>query len=194
MSDLLESALRQSVEVLAEIGVDFAVVGGMAVSVRAEVRFTQDVDIVVAVRSDDGAEQLVHELTQRGYRATAIVEQKETTRLATARLISPSKVIVDLIFATTGIELQIVEHATHIRMDEELSVPFSGAEELLAMKVLSMVPDRPQDEIDARNLLAYNSDIDLDRVRMYLQTMTTRRFHRGQNLENKLSKLLAPRS
>jgi hypothetical protein len=41
-------------------GKRFALVGGLAVSVRAEVRFTRDVDLAVAVSSDAEAESLVH--------------------------------------------------------------------------------------------------------------------------------------
>jgi hypothetical protein len=37
----------------------FALVGGLAVSVRAEVRFTRDVDLVVLVAGDSEAESLI---------------------------------------------------------------------------------------------------------------------------------------
>jgi hypothetical protein len=45
-------------------------------SVRAEVRFTRDVDIAVAVGDDAEAEALVHGLGARGYGAVATVEHE----------------------------------------------------------------------------------------------------------------------
>jgi hypothetical protein len=52
----------------------FALVGGLAVSVRAEVRFTRDVDLAVHVLDDADAEQLVYDLRLIGYTAVASVE------------------------------------------------------------------------------------------------------------------------
>jgi hypothetical protein len=51
-------------------------VGGLAVSVRAEVRFTRDVDIAVAVADDAEAESLTYELRLAGYTAVASVENR----------------------------------------------------------------------------------------------------------------------
>ncbi len=57
-----ERALAAVVQELLARGRESAVVGGLAVSVRAEVRFTHDVDVAVIVADDAEAEQLVHDL------------------------------------------------------------------------------------------------------------------------------------
>ena len=80
----------------------FALVGGLAVSVRAEVRFTRDVDLVVLVADDSEAESLIYELRSAGYSAVASVEHETRHRISTVRLMSPSKVKVDLLFASSG--------------------------------------------------------------------------------------------
>ncbi|MBL8899776.1 MAG: hypothetical protein JNM84_19250 [Planctomycetes bacterium] len=49
----------------------FALVGGLAVSVRCEPRFTRDLDLAVAVASDLEAEALVREWIRGGYRILA---------------------------------------------------------------------------------------------------------------------------
>ena len=54
----LADALRLIVTELRANGVGFALVGGLAVSVRTEPRFTRDVDVAVAVGSDSEAESL----------------------------------------------------------------------------------------------------------------------------------------
>lgn len=55
----LEAALVTLLARLAEHDARFAIVGGLAVSVRTEPRFTRDADVCVAVDDDREAEDLV---------------------------------------------------------------------------------------------------------------------------------------
>lgn len=71
-----ERALRAIVFELTKSHRAFALVGGLAVSIRAEVRFTRDVDLAVVVRDDADAEALVRELSAVGYRALVVVEHE----------------------------------------------------------------------------------------------------------------------
>jgi hypothetical protein len=52
-----------------------------------------------------------YRLTLRGYRAVATVEQKAVNRLATVRMIAPAGAKVDLLFATSGLEPELVGRA-----------------------------------------------------------------------------------
>ena len=61
----------------------------MAVSVRAEPRFTRDIDLAVAVADDASAETLVSSLQGRGYSLQLSLEQAAIGRLATVRLLAP---------------------------------------------------------------------------------------------------------
>ena len=110
-------------------------------------------------------------------------------RLATVRLLSRSGVIVDLIAASGGVEPEIVARATPVDFGLERAVPVARAEDLLAMKVLSMTARRLQDRIDAGSLLAMNPELDLDAVRVALTTIQSRGFHRGQDLSSKLQRI-----
>jgi|HubBroStandDraft_6_1064221.scaffolds.fasta_scaffold342659_2 hypothetical protein len=168
----------------------FAVVGGLGVSVRGEVRFTRDVDLAVLVHDDLDAEKLARDLRATGYAIVALVEHDEARRLATMRLRSPSGVTVDLLTASSGIEAEIVARATAVDIDGVGAVPVAQAEELLAMKVLSMDDRRLQDRIDAFTLLEVNREIDLGRVRADLRLIEERGFHRKQDLTAKLQRLL----
>jgi hypothetical protein len=85
----LERALAAAAQDIAAEGKRFALVGGLAVSVRTEVRFTRDVDLAVAVDDDTAAESLVYALGSRGYTTVASVEHEAQSRLATIRLRSP---------------------------------------------------------------------------------------------------------
>lgn len=79
----VERALTGAAADLAAAGQRFALVGGLAVSVRAEVRFTRDVDFAVAVNDDAEAESLVYRLRGCGYRALASVEHETRKRFST---------------------------------------------------------------------------------------------------------------
>lgn len=57
-----DDALRDIVASLRRRDRRFALVGGLAVSVRAEVRFTRDVDIALVAQADDDVERLIREL------------------------------------------------------------------------------------------------------------------------------------
>lgn len=131
----IERTLARAVQDLREEGRRFALVGGLAVSVRAEVRFTRGVDLAVAVRDDNEAEALVHSLKSRGYSVTASVEHESQARLATIRLRSPLGVKVDLLFASSGIELETAERATQVGLPLIGAVPTARPEGLLALKI-----------------------------------------------------------
>lgn len=50
----LTQALRHASEELSAVGVPWALVGRLAVAVRAEPRFTRDIDLALAVRRPHG--------------------------------------------------------------------------------------------------------------------------------------------
>jgi hypothetical protein len=116
----LESVAVHAKETLADLGYPWALVGGLAVSARAEPRFTRDVDFAVALKSDREAETLILAIQARGYQIDTILEQESTGRLATVRLVAPGSgeygVILDLLFASSGIEPEVVERATVIEV------------------------------------------------------------------------------
>jgi len=188
----VQQALASAAHNLAKRGRPFALVGGLAISVRAEVRFTRDVDLAVAVLDDQEAEGLIFELKSAGYRAVAMVEHEARGRLSTTRLMSPHGIKVDLLFASSGIESEIVSLATVVALPRIGPVPVARAEELLAMKVLSMTERRLKDVIDARSLIEYNPELNLEAVRANLRLIRERGYDRGEDLDAKLAGLLRP--
>jgi hypothetical protein len=77
-------ALERISVALHDASVPFALVGGLAVSVRAEPRFTRDVDLAVAVTDDAAAEALVRRLAGDGWRVGTVIEQEAVERLVVA--------------------------------------------------------------------------------------------------------------
>jgi len=58
----LDSLLRQIAKILNDQREVWALVGGLAVSVRTEPRFTRDLNLAVAVSNDREAESILHNL------------------------------------------------------------------------------------------------------------------------------------
>jgi hypothetical protein len=149
------------------------------------------VDVAVQARDDDDVEKLVLELRAKRYDVIALVEHDEAKRLATVRLRDPSGITVDLLTASSGIETEIVDRATEIVVEGIGALPVAQAEELLALKVLSMDARRLQDRIDAVRLLEVNRSLDVERARDDLRLIDARGFGRRQDLMAKLEDVLA---
>ncbi len=177
-----EAATRASAE-LTELGARFALVGGLAVSVWGEPRYTRDVDLAVAVERDDEAEQLVYELGARGYEVVTIIEQTKPKRLATARLrrAEDRAVFIDLLFASSGIERELA--AAAVRIDD---VPVGRVGHLLALKVLSESERRLQDRIDIQELAKVATEEDWRTAEAMVRLIKERGFHRGRALVTRL--------
>jgi len=193
----LELALRGIAHLLSDAGVPFALVGGLAVSVRVEPRFTRDVDVAVAVASDAEAEYVIGRLVAAGCRITTAVEQVAAGRLATVRLLvgsAPDAAVVDLLFASCGIEAEVVADAEPLDVLAGVRMPVAGTGHLIAMKLLSRDDQRrPQDLVDLRGLLGQASAADMARAREAIALITARGYHRGRDLVTELRGLLPRR-
>ena len=191
----LARTLGLTLDSLDSLGARAALVGGLAVSARTEPRFTRDLDLAVAVRDDTAAEALLAELMTAGFRLLTTVEQDAAGRLATARLVPPGEaddeLVVDLLFASSGIEPEIVAAAAPLELFPRLTVPVAVPGHLLALKVLSLDDaTRPQDRLDVHALATAATPEDLQMARRALATIAERGFARQQDLAGKLDGLL----
>jgi hypothetical protein len=116
MSDSVFHALADAVGALTEASVRHALVGGLAVSAHGHVRFTRDADLALSVANDSEAERVVFCLQQRLFSVSTLLEQETTGRIATVRLRHPNGVIVDCLFASSGIESEVVARAQRLEL------------------------------------------------------------------------------
>lgn len=159
---------------------------------RTQPRFTRDLDVAVAVSSDPEAENLIRQLLIEGYQIEALLEQLSLGRLATVRLRPPEgREIVDLLFASSGIEPEIVEGADRLEVFPTLVVPVACRGDLIAMKILARDDaSRPQDRVDIQALLKSAGPEDLERARRALRWIAERGSARGRDLQDLLQKSL----
>jgi predicted nucleotidyltransferase len=174
---------------LRAIGVRWALVGGLAVSVRSEPRTTRDIDVAIAVTGDSEAEQVVQALRNRGYLEEEVMDHRDIDRLSTVRFRhrdDGSGVVCDVLFATAGIEPEAVAAAEILEVLRGLYAPVARTGHLLAFKILALRPDRPQerpqDFADIRELLQVADDAELRRARAALELISRRGFDRGKDL------------
>ena len=184
----VESALRRATADLNAIGARWALIGGLAVSVRTVPRFTRDLDFAVAVANDGEAEDVVHRLRARGYEPVEVLEQDYVERLSGVRLARKgSDVIVDLLFASSGIENEIVADADRLEVLPRLTIPVATTAHLIATKVLA---GRSQDLTDLGYLVTEASPADLDIAREATKLIQTRGFNREQDVTADLELLI----
>jgi hypothetical protein len=191
----LETILRRIQTELNGQGKRWSLVGGLAVVVRGEPRFTRDADLAVAVGDDAEAEALVRWLQSRGYRVMATVEQQATGRLATVRLLPPGEdeegIVLDLLFASSGIESEVATASEILEILPGLRLPVARTSHLIALKVLSRDDiRRPTDLADLRSLIRRASAADLREARVLLALIEERGFHRDRDLPSLFQQLL----
>jgi hypothetical protein len=193
----LDATLRRITQHLVDAEAAFALIGGLAVSIRTEPRFTRDADLVVAVAGDDEAEALLHRLHAEGYQLGTVLEQNAVGRLATVRLqwsTESQGPIVDLLFASSGIEADIVREADLLEVLPQLTMPVARTGHLIALKLLSRNDvDRPQDVIDLRALVRAATDEELARAREAVRLIEARGYNRGRQLESRLEECIRDR-
>jgi hypothetical protein len=191
MSTLFQSVLREAATDLTDAGVDFAVVGGVAVGAHAVLRYTQDIDLAVAVSDDRQAKSVGAFLIRRGYRPMTEIDQTAVDRLATLRLLShqlpadldPTEApLLDIIFASCGIEAELVSSAEPIEILPGITLPTTRIPHLIAMKLLSESDERPIDRSDLQALIGAATDADLAEIPPLLDLIIDRGYARDKDL------------
>jgi hypothetical protein len=128
-----------------------------------------------------------------GYTFFASVEH-DNGRLATVRLtqsIGGVSVLVDVLFASSGIEPEIARSAEELEVVPGLTLPVATTGHLIALKLLARDDlSRPQDLADLQGLLAAATDEDLSEARDAARLITDRGFNRDRDLLASLDELL----
>jgi len=190
----VHSVVLQAIEDLEKASLNWALVGGLAVSARGAPRFTGDVDFAVAVANDRDAEAATFRMQRRGYVVLMTVEHKQVGRLSTVRLRGPGRprVVVDLLFAACGLEPEIVARATPSELVSGAIVPVARLGHLLAMKVLALDDKRrPQDRADINALAPLADRAELKLARDSLARIQARGYGGRKKLVTLFDRLVA---
>jgi hypothetical protein len=144
----LRQALDAATEVFEGLGLRYALVGGLAVSVWSAARATKDVDLYAdlpAERREDVRQEMVH----RGFDVPAMDE--ELGRFGVFRsLFRPTDVFVDIFDAENPIGEAILSRRREVKAEGKVRWT-AAPEELVILKAFS---DRPRDFEDLMKLVA----------------------------------------
>ncbi len=145
-------------------------------------------------RGDAQAEALIRTLRDDGYEVGALVEQETTGRIATVRLDASvpddDGVVVDLLFASSGVEAEIVQSAEVLDLFDGLEAPVATIGALIALKLLARDDvTRPQDRVDLVALGRVASSFDLVEAGRMCRLIEYRGYARGRDLVSALAQL-----
>ncbi len=150
MDKLLQRALADISDLLQRRDMVFALVGGIAASLRGRLRATEDIGLIL-MTDVDGALQLASELDGTPF-GPLFPEFEKVVRRAYILALEhrPTGVPIDLAIGSSGFEQQVVSRASQVEVADS-SIRVATAEDLILMKLLA---DRPQDHQDISGIIA----------------------------------------
>lgn len=188
MNEPLQNTLADAVEFLESRGVSYALIGGLAASLRGQPRATADVDLVAIVEID-AALAIADELDQTAFDPlfTGIAEVIQRAFILPLRH-RETGVKVDIALGLSGFERLAVARATRVTIAGR-QVATATAEDLIIMKSLAA---RPQDQQDLAGIIAAQHDrLDWDYC---IQVATELGEAVGQDLAEQVRRLQADAS
>lgn len=151
---------------LAEHGLKYAIVGGIAVQKWGEPRFTRDVDLSVASPLITGSAELVRLITSRfPSRSADPVAFARSTRMVL--ITASNRVEVDISLALPGYEDHLFARAVDYEIEPGKVIRLCSAEDLIIHKA---VAGRPQDLSDIQGVVYRQGEtLDVAYIRQWLK-------------------------
>jgi hypothetical protein len=160
MKDVLR-ALRDAVEVLEELKLPYAVMGGLAVRVWSIPRATWDVDVTVAVVDED-LTRLTHAFEERGYTSPEVYKSGWTDQVGGMPVIKfrwyvpGGDLDVDLFLVETAFQRSLLSRRCKAHTDG-IDMWVASAEDLILLK---LVASRTRDLVDVADILFMQGQLD----------------------------------
>lgn len=142
-------ALKEVCLFLDEIGIEYMLVGGLAVSIWGEPRATVDIDFLVSIRLDDS--DLLNRKVKESERFIFIHDKPMIfgrISFLRATLKSNPDVSVDFLFSDDEFKNEALKRKEPVKL-ADFSVDITTPEDLIILKLLS---GRPQDKLDAERV------------------------------------------
>jgi hypothetical protein len=150
VNDPLQTTLTDAANFLVSQGIAYALIGGMAASLRGQTRTTADVDLVIDTDVSH-ALALIKRLDRSTFRPLFdnVAEVVERSFILPLRH-RTTNIKVDMSLGLSGFEQKLIGRAEPLDVSGTM-VSVVTAEDLLVMKILA---GRPQDTHDARGIVA----------------------------------------
>lgn len=186
----LEEDLVRAVEILAGTfdarSIQYAIIGGVATTMRGRLRFTQDVDVPLDV-PQVLLPPLLDELARQGFEfeAQTVVREFVREHMTVLRF---KTVRIDWLKPVLPLYSRALSDASCIEWTQSHSVRVATPEGLILTKLVAF---RPRDQADIETLLSANRDeIDLDLIRREWAALSAGEEARTAWLENAIVRLV----
>jgi len=165
----LRKALKELCLLLEDQGIDYMLVGGLAVGIWGEPRATVDIDFLVAIGFDD-FDTLKQKLTESNkfvfIHDKPMVFEKITFLRVTLK--SNTDITVDFLFADDEFKNTALQRKELVKVND-FSLYISSPEDLIILKLLS---GRLQDRLDAEKILEIQKDnLDQEYIRNWTERL-----------------------
>jgi predicted nucleotidyltransferase len=165
----LIQSLKELCLFLEDQGIEYMLIGGLAVGIWGEPRATVDIDFLVAIGSDD-FDTLKHKLIKSGrfvfMHDKPMVFGKITFLRATMK--SNTDISVDFLFADDEFKNRALQRKETVKV-KDFSVNISSPEDLILLKLLS---GREQDRLDAEKIIKIQKEnINMEYIKEWLQRL-----------------------
>ncbi len=151
-TSLFEKAVRKVIGFLEEQKIPYFVLGGLAVGVMGEPRFTRDIDLDIFLNTDETG-LLLKRLKQAGFTFKAKEAMVTATQFGTFRIFYKT-VQIDMIMASTDLEKEALKRKKRVSFFNQ-KTSFPSAEDLILLK---LIPGRPKDLLDAESIIIRQKD------------------------------------
>lgn len=148
-TDALFAAIRQSIQFLEKERIPHFLLGGLAVGVVGEPRFTYDVDFDIFV-SRQAAAHVLNKFAAADFRIDLKKATADVARFGSFR-IHYDTVPIDCILASTALEQSALKRARKKTVFPGCKVYVPSPEDLILLKI---IPGRPKDVMDAESIVA----------------------------------------
>lgn len=143
-----EQAVRKVIGFLEKEKIPYFILGGLAVGVMGEPRFTRDIDLDIFL-GDDEVGVLLKRLKAASFEFDAKEAMVTASQFGTFRIFYQS-VQIDMIIASTDLEKEALGRKKRILFFKQ-KASFPSAEDLILLK---LIPGRPKDLLDAESIVS----------------------------------------
>lgn len=146
---------------------DYLVLGGVAVGILGEPRFTLDLDLDLFVAKNE-LPPVLEKLKKAGFKFSKKEVLKNVETFGTFRMVC-QKTQIDVILASTQLEQSALKRCKAIKLFE-MSMNFPSPEDLILFKI---VPGRPKDIVDAETVIVRNrKKLDVPYLKKWAQLLS----------------------
>jgi hypothetical protein len=138
---------------LSKVGIASAVIGGIAVSVWARPRATEDIDFKVLLDRD--AAQHLLDVLKPDYTPLQSNPLQALQRNGVLFVKDQNGIRIDLQLADVDFDRSAIQRARSIELEPGLTAQVCTPEDLIIYKMISI---RPQDQIDVENIIRRQAD------------------------------------